>query len=82
MDKGGQRDGSFVQMKNHPKRKKGMVKEIMKIFSLIIVFLGFLKTFYYSLFEIKEKNNKSGGIATLFLAILRTHYSVCCSHIL
>ena len=50
----------------------------MKFLSLIIIFLGFLKSFYYGIFEIKEKNNKFGGIVTCFIAILRTYYSLYC----
>lgn len=42
----------------------------MKFLFTFILLIGFLKSFYYGLFEIKEKENKSGGIAIIFLAIL------------
>ena len=43
---------------------------IMKYLFTFILILGFLKSFYYGLFEIKEKENKYGGIAVIFIAIL------------
>lgn len=42
----------------------------MKYLFIFILILGFLKSFYYGLFEIKEKEIKPGGIAVIFLAIL------------
>lgn len=42
----------------------------MKYLFTFILILGFLKSFYYGLFEIKEKENKAGGIAVIFIAIL------------
>lgn len=42
----------------------------MKYLFTFILILGFLKSFYYGLFEIKEKENKYGGIAVIFIAIL------------
>ncbi len=42
----------------------------MKFLFTFILLIGFLKSFYYGLFEIKEKENKPGGIAVIFLAIL------------
>lgn len=40
---------------------------------LILLLICFFKTFYYGLYEFKEKQNKSGGIAVCILAILRTY---------
>ena len=42
----------------------------MKYLALLFLLIGFLKSYYYGLFEIKEKQNKSGGIAVIILAIL------------
>ena len=42
----------------------------MKLLLIIILFYSFLKTFYYVIYEIKEKKNQSGGIAIIFIAIL------------
>lgn len=42
----------------------------MKILSIIFLIYFFLKGFYYGIFELKEKENKSGGIASIILAII------------
>ena len=42
----------------------------MKILSIIFLIYAFLKSVFYGYFEIKEKENKSGGIAAIFLAII------------
>lgn len=42
----------------------------MKFLFTFILIIGFLKSIYYGLFEIKEKENKSGGIAVIVIAIL------------
>lgn len=42
----------------------------MKILSIIILIYAFLKSVFYGYFEITEKENKSGGITVIFLAIL------------
>lgn len=42
----------------------------MKILSIIFLIYAFLKSVFYGYFEIKEKENKSGGIAVIFLAII------------
>ena len=41
----------------------------MKILSIIFLIYAFLKSLFYGYFEIKEKENKSGGIAVIFLAV-------------
>lgn len=46
----------------------------MPYLALILLLLCFLKTFYYGFYEIKEKQNKPGGIITCLLAILRTYF--------
>ena len=40
----------------------------MYILGLIFLFYCFLKLFFYGIFEIKEMNNKAGGISICFLA--------------
>lgn len=50
----------------------------MPYLSIFFLIFGFLKTFYYGIFELKEKQNKPGGIAILVLAILRTCLSCDC----
>lgn len=45
----------------------------MALISFILLILCFLKTFYYGVYEVKQKQNKPGGIAICFLAILRTY---------
>lgn len=42
----------------------------MKLICIFLLIYSFMKSFYYSLYEIKEKKNKPGGIAILFMAIL------------
>lgn len=42
----------------------------MKILAIIFLIYAFLKSIFYGYFEIKEKENKSGGIAVIFLAII------------
>lgn len=42
----------------------------MKFFIILLLIYSFLKVFYYGIFELKEKKNKSGGITIIFLAIL------------
>lgn len=44
----------------------------MPYLAIFLVILCFLKTLYYGIFELKEKQNKPGGIAVIFFAILRT----------
>lgn len=42
----------------------------MKILSIIFLIYAFLKSIFYGYFEIKEKENKSGGITVIVLALL------------
>ncbi len=49
----------------------------MAYFTLIILVLCFFKGFYYGLYEIKQKQNKPGGIVVCLLAILRLNYTKC-----
>lgn len=42
----------------------------MKFLAIIFLIYVFLKGFYYGIFELKEKENKPGGITSIFLAIL------------
>lgn len=42
----------------------------MKFLFIFILLIAFIKSFYYGLFEIKEKENKPGGITIIFLAFL------------
>lgn len=42
----------------------------MKILSIILLIYAFLKSIFYGYFEIKEKENKYGGITVILLAIL------------
>ena len=42
----------------------------MKYIVIIFLLLGFIKSFNYGLYEYKEKENKFGGIAVIFLAFL------------
>lgn len=42
----------------------------MKILSIIVLIYAFLKSIFYGYFEIKEKENKSGGIIVIILAII------------
>ncbi len=45
----------------------------MPYLALILLVWCFLKTFYYGIYEVKQKQNKPGGIAICLLAILRTY---------
>lgn len=47
----------------------------MPYLALILLLLCFLKTFYYGIYEIKQKQNKPGGIAVCLIAILRAYLS-------
>lgn len=53
----------------------------MPYLALFLILYCFLKTFYYGIYEIKQKQNKPGGIAVCLFAILRTylseHYVIC-----
>lgn len=42
----------------------------MKILSIIFLIYAFLKSVFYGYFEIKQKENKSGGIIVIFLSII------------
>lgn len=42
----------------------------MKFIAIILLIFAFLKSFYYGIYEIKEKENKPAGITVIFLAIL------------
>lgn len=42
----------------------------MKFIFIFILLITFIKSFYYGMFEIKEKENKPGGIAIILLAFL------------
>ncbi len=42
----------------------------MKYIAIIFLIYIFLKSVYYGMFELKEKNNKSGGVAIIFFATL------------
>ena len=48
----------------------------MPYLAILLVILCFLKSFYYGIYEIKQKQNKPGGIAVFFFAILRTYCSL------
>lgn len=41
----------------------------MKILAIIFFIYAFLKGLYYGIFELKEKKNKPGGIATILLSL-------------
>lgn len=41
----------------------------MKYISILFLIYCFLKVFYYGIFELKYKKNKSGGIAVIIIAI-------------
>ena len=47
----------------------------MPYLALVLLLICFLKTFYYGIYEFKEKQNKPGGIAVCLFAILRTYIS-------
>lgn len=42
----------------------------MKFVAIVLLIFSFLKSIYYGIYEIKEKENKPAGIAVFFLAIL------------
>ena len=42
----------------------------MKLIAFVFIIYAFIKSMYYGIFEIKEKQNKPGGYTTIFLAIL------------
>lgn len=42
----------------------------MKTVSIIFLIYSFIKSIFYGYFEIKEKQNKSGGIIVIILAII------------
>ncbi len=42
----------------------------MKLISIAFLIYAFLKSMFYGYFEIKEKENKSGGIIVIFLSII------------
>lgn len=42
----------------------------MKFLTIILLIYVFLKGIYYGVFELKEKENKTAGITSIFLAIL------------
>lgn len=42
----------------------------MEYLATFILIYAFLKSIYYGIYEIKDKKNKSGGIAVIVLAIL------------
>ena len=49
----------------------------MPYFAIFLLILCFLKTFYYGLYEFRQKENKLGGISVCLLAILRTYFTYC-----
>lgn len=49
----------------------------MSVLAIILIVICFFKSFYYGLYEIKQKQNKPGGIAVCLFAILRTYLSYC-----
>lgn len=42
----------------------------MKILAILLLIFCFVKSIYYSIFEIKEKQNKLAGITIIFLSLL------------
>lgn len=42
----------------------------MKILAILFLIYSFFKSLFYGYFEIKEKENKSGGLIVIFLAII------------
>lgn len=42
----------------------------MKTLSIIFLIYAFIKSIFYGYYEIKEKENKSGGIIVITLAII------------
>ena len=49
----------------------------MPYLALILLFVVFFKSLSYGIFEIKQKQNKPGGVTVLLLAILRTYFPKC-----
>ena len=43
---------------------------ILNIITSIAIFICILKTFFYGLYEIKEKENKLGGSFVIFISIV------------
>lgn len=48
----------------------------MKYLAIIFLIYLFLKSIYYGLFEINEKNNKLGGIFVIILSIVSLIFPV------
>lgn len=42
----------------------------MQILAILLLLFCFIKSIYYSIFEIKEKQNKFAGITVMFLAFI------------
>lgn len=42
----------------------------MEYLAIALLIYAFIKSIYYGIYEIKNKKNKPGGIAVIFLAIL------------
>ena len=42
----------------------------MKYLAMLILIFMFIKSIYYGVFEMNEKNNKSGGIVVILLSII------------
>jgi len=42
----------------------------MKYITIMIIIYLFIKQLYYGMYELKEKQNKPGGLFVLFIAIL------------
>lgn len=42
----------------------------MKFIAIIFLLYAFLKSIFYGIFEIKEKENKFGGIIVMIIAII------------
>ncbi len=47
----------------------------MAYLALFLIVVAFFKTFYYGVYEIKQKKNKPGGITVCILSFLRTYLS-------
>ena len=52
----------------------------MPYLAIILIIISFIKTINYGIFEMKQKQNKPGGIAVFITAILRTYYSMHCNY--
>lgn len=44
--------------------------KFMKILAIALLLFSFIKSIYYAIFEIKQKQNKLGGITIIFLSLL------------